>query len=565
MCSPVRTHARPRGCARASMADGCYSGAMPLNQLFAYPPPPPPPPPPPGLPQTLPPPSPDEPSSDGLQLPLALPSSAVTAVLRNDYVEHVYVFSGGGQNTSPVDFPLTTVAALSLNDTTAAVAACDGDEPLAEPDYTTTAPPQRAHNGRTIKAYHNERDDVGTIAFVLSNTGARPSNAGMREYRDIDLKACPGQILGVLEAQHDTEAVLESEGDIVAVRWRGVAHPRAGSQSHSFHTMRGSEDAAPMVAARASMCTALELVYWVKTDDGMYTGKNKQRKMAHSRILVVKVHLTKGAGVLGDSLVVMLAHFHNQNAAKRLTAAAHEKFWSLLEKATIDHSVDIIMGDFNMSLLCVVPRLRRRGIIVDLCSWFPNTDDEGKCPTHIDSMGIFLIGGTCGVNLRQDLSSLDNMFPNGNGSVSRGRGVHTMAEIVIGARPGLGGFPLDSYMPKQNAFEQLRATLTPSSNELVVRKRASEPFERGRNNRWPAMLEKRLGSLHWDPDGTALSKGAHTPLFVVSRGPGRRSEPRIWARDARRWQDRSRHGDFQQRCGSQGHAVTIILMKNYNN
>jgi hypothetical protein len=311
-------------------------------------------------------------------------------------------------------------------------------------------------------------------------------------------------------------------------------------------------------------------LYWVKTNDGEFN-KGGQRKKANSRILVVKVHLTKGAGVLGTYVVVMLVHFHNKTAKKHLTVDAYEKFWRFLLDAIVVHSVDILMGDFNMSLLCVVPRLRQRGIIVDLGSWFPNTSGNGDCPTHLDSMGIFLIGGTRGVTLRQGLSSLDNMFPNGRENYGRGRGVETVAEIVPGARPTLGGYPLRSYVGQPNPVESLRATLTPSPDALVVRVGASEPFERGRHNRWPGVSEKRLDSSCWDPDMTALGHGAHFPLFVVTRGVGRRSNGRLDAR-YNKWkdprgdfwhgylQDHSRNGDAWQGYSRQGLVVTSILI-----
>ena len=46
-------------------------------------------------------------------------------------------------------------------------------------------------------------------------------------------------------------------------------------------------------------------------------------------------------------------------------------FWNWLQLKINDFRVQVLMGDFNMSLFRVVPELRKRGVTIDLGAWYP--------------------------------------------------------------------------------------------------------------------------------------------------------------------------------------------------
>ena len=54
------------------------------------------------------------------------------------------------------------------------------------------------------------------------------------------------------------------------------------------------------------------------------------------------------------------------------------EFWDWLAVAA--KSMEVLMGDFNMSLFLVIPALRRRGVTIDLAAWFPYKQPD--CTPH---------------------------------------------------------------------------------------------------------------------------------------------------------------------------------------
>ena len=46
-------------------------------------------------------------------------------------------------------------------------------------------------------------------------------------------------------------------------------------------------------------------------------------------------------------------------------------FWDWFSEKTQRFNVEVLMGDFNMSLFKVIPELRNRGATIDLGAWYP--------------------------------------------------------------------------------------------------------------------------------------------------------------------------------------------------
>jgi hypothetical protein len=98
------------------------------------------------------------------------------------------------------------------------------------------------------------------------------------------------------------------------------------------------------------------------TNDGEYTvkgGKNSNRKkaVARSRMLVAEVVCREP--VDGRKwLIVATVHLHHQTAKKASGCAkAYDTWWGGFRHAMCRHPVDIVTGDFNMSLWEVSQKL----------------------------------------------------------------------------------------------------------------------------------------------------------------------------------------------------------------
>ena len=96
------------------------------------------------------------------------------------------------------------------------------------------------------------------------------------------------------------------------------------------------------------------------------------------------------------------------------------------------HEVQVLMGDFNMSLFRVVPELRSHGIQATLISWFPwRTAESGE--VMADSCGIF------------SLTHADEILPSVQPNILAEEMMKTLPAIQKNAGPGQ---TLATYLPK---------------------------------------------------------------------------------------------------------------------
>ena len=93
--------------------------------------------------------------------------------------------------------------------------------------------------------------------------------------------------------------------------------------------------------------------------------------MAYSRSIIAKVTLPHSVGFLGKEHQAMVVHMHNELANLVLGQTKHKAFWDWLWEKIVLFKVQVLMGDFNMSLFKVIPELRHRGVDIDLGAWYP--------------------------------------------------------------------------------------------------------------------------------------------------------------------------------------------------
>ena len=79
-------------------------------------------------------------------------------------------------------------------------------------------------------------------------------------------------------------------------------------------------------------------------------------------------------------------------------------FWKWLSKKICDFKVQVLMGDFNMSLFRVTPELRSRGAMIYLGAWYPWKSLEGEPMS--DSCGIFFVDVPGVYTLKKNLEGI---------------------------------------------------------------------------------------------------------------------------------------------------------------
>ena len=221
-------------------------------------------------------------------------------------------------------------------------------------------------------------------------------------------------------------------------------------------------------------------------------------------------------------MVMANVHLHHLTAKKETGFSdAHEHFWETLAKAILQHEVRVLAGDFNMSLLCVVPELRKRGVQVNIAACFPWICSNDNT-TRLDSCGLFIIGGASSIKLKSCPSVFSDPVPS---TVVD----DTSAVADVQGEPGLQsfnagqGYPLTSYLPKGKGVEkQMEAVEETLRCDFSVS--VQGPL-------FPPCKEKRANTVVFDPKGNLFTMGVHMPLLVFMGDKSRRSPEALQRRE----------------------------------
>ena len=242
---------------------------------------------------------------------------------------------------------------------------------------------------------------------------------------------------------------------------------------------------------------------------------------------------------------------HNELANLVLKQHRLDKFWNWLSKKIETFNVQVLMGDFNMSLFMVIPELRSRGVKIDLGAWYPWKSLEGEPMT--DSCGIFFVNLPGVYTLSKNLDHLHDR--DATGILARGvdltedfedGGEEAAAVNSAVAETGedsgeseddapkpFGGFDriddnqgpgksLPTYLPKKDSLlDKMRPSLTPSKESAAV----AAP-NKDRKNDGIKFKEKRLSAKIWRYKGEH-QRGSHFPICVFTNNVGRRSPEKL--------------------------------------
>ena len=417
-----------------------------------------------------------------------------------------------------------------------------GDRPKDETVKIDTRPAETLLGKDKLRSSAlNDRRDVGNVGFFFGNWGMRARRADMRDNINAQIMKNPAHVVGIAECSLEVQEALRQP----AVAGTEGVDGFHGRPTYEYLTIRGDEESSLLCAVRASVAESMELVFWEKKKDGKYKAKNGNYTNAYTRVMVSKITLRNHVGFWGSEMNVMVVHLHCQTANKAVGfRKTHQEFWDYLHKKVKEFSVDILMGDFNMSLFKVITEIRSRGTDVDLVAWFPWRDSAGT--PMADSCGIFMLSHLASVKLCVGLESLHDDDANGLGW--RAGGDSKYAVFPRNAGPGQ---PIDTYLPKTASIsEKLLQSLTPTRTEDDLTSAAVEAKETSKSavaaglteasaqSNEPARLflklrEKRLDANVWLVDGDN-HKGSHFPLCFFTNNVGRRSEERYIARSERR-------------------------------
>ena len=308
----------------------------------------------------------------------------------------------------------------------------------------------------------------------------------------------------------------------------------ADRSGHDYLTMRGSEKSSNLLGVRSAVADSMELLFWERKYEGVYKtkGKNKTQIRAYSRTLIGKINLKHNVGFMGKELQVAVCHLHNMVANKDAGfRRQNENYWPFLAAQIKKYNVQVLMGDFNMSLFKVVPELRSRGIPAQLVSWYPWMGQTSYLPMS-DSCGIFvcvpaMVTPTWTANVFEDHSwKLDQLEEN--------------------AGPGQ---KMTSFLPKAQAIEEkLQDTFGAAVADAVSAvadhgwkgKDTANEKGKGKNKGKTkphykvglTMKQKTLNTDTWLCQEKTL-KGSHFLLAAFTNNSGRRSEERYIARSSR--------------------------------
>ena len=406
----------------------------------------------------------------------------------------------------------------------------------------------------------------GHFGVFAGNWGGKWKERKEDDYMNDDIWNSPCQLILMQEVEPLFWAKMtrRQEADAAARRADGAIC----NEKALFVGVRGDEGHGRdslLIAGRPGIVLGIRLKLFHKTEDGPYK-ESKKEKVAVSRIMVadfkMKNFRIRGSGeILSDILTVANVHMHCRTAKKETKdpQATTKRFWDLLASYLLRYGVRLMAGDFNMSFLCVVAEMRARGFQINLAAWYPFYMTHQK-EMMVDSCGVFVIGPWRGVRLNYDCSLFKIVAPvrTPNNSMvmevirdEHGKEInrkpYDLHEYLIIKRDQVQGYPLSSYLPKNDAkeehvrwtFDCVQDDQSAVAEQWAATERkpcwypeanfdfAAESWD------WPEMApcsQKLVDYKKFDPDKTYFARGAHMPLMVFigdksKQGGPQRHEP----------------------------------------
>ena len=187
----------------------------------------------------------------------------------------------------------------------------------------------------------------------------------------------------------------------------------AKREYYEHHVVMSNEPKnAILMAARKNVCEEVKEVHTASWVDGTWRVLGKT-KTATTRVMICKFKWKQSIGHLGNELTVMGVHGHYRTMNMLFPVKVSSEWWINIHALIVEHEVNFLVGDWNMSLPQVVPRLTRLGLRVDLCAWYPWLHEtKEKCGYYfgMDSCAMFYIGGGVACKMQWDFQSIGHIL-----------------------------------------------------------------------------------------------------------------------------------------------------------
>ena len=264
------------------------------------------------------------------------------------------------------------------------------------------ARPSAKSNNAKPPAARNSRPDVGNCTMTVGNLGMTSTERFTETgaVRDRQILWSPGQIVVLFEAIDDVQGMLEIDDQDVAVRVERPQLRQAGEQAAFGNVVTrhlqehivviGCTQKKPvLMAACHSVCSHIQIVMDETWIDGHFNAKP-----AETNIMVCDFELRQRVRYLGTQIRVMGVHGHHDTMHMKVGTTATDEWWDKLSNMIYKYRPHFLVGDFNVSLIQVVPRLKARGLPIATVAWHPwiyKDRSHGGSHLGMDSCGIFHI------------------------------------------------------------------------------------------------------------------------------------------------------------------------------
>lgn len=261
----------------------------------------------------------------------------------------------------------------------------------------------------------------------------------------------------------------------------------------------------------------------------------------------------------------MGVHAHHYTMNMGFNEKVTDEWWDKLSERIKLYRPNFLTGDFNMSLMEVVPRLKKRDILISTTAWYPWIYKD-RCHhgsyLGMDSCWIFHIGGDAECTPAWNINNVGALLREASRAPSpsesersrfsafslqredRSSGKQKNRRLDIYSGENVPGKHWKCYKTKNRENDgefplgtKLRRFLEQSTSSDIFK--AMGQNKRQEQNRYrlgtgtmcmtPAYLrvkEKRLSKDEWvvDPETGQVHNGAHFPLFIATNNSTSRSK-----------------------------------------
>ena len=397
-----------------------------------------------------------------------------------------------------------------------------------------------------------QRQDVGNLGVFLANWGRTATDDSMQKTLDAMIKRSPCQILIMNEVDARTVDMLTAsprslaqqpeesyENAAVAAFFKRPEYRWSVAKTKRERGTEIQREVGTIVAVKTNNAEEppLEILHNEVHYDGTFRkgGKNIE---AYTHLIIVEPNLRNNTGHLGKKPVTMGVHFHYATAGyQQGLREKHRDFWTKLARLIERHRVVILAGDWNKSMMKVVPELRSRGILIETAAWYPWCGGIRDTP-HADSLAIFIVNVVVETKLVVDISMIGDAEPYAGFA-------QTLSSWPVTNGPGM---LVDSYLPPTKpAGEKVKDFLehqfqTREEFEWRIRNSGSTVVDPEKPHCCLITKEKRLMADLWSLNGQFYN-GSHFPLCIFTANTGRRSEPAFRKRKENDRRKRSGRGN----------------------